>query len=217
MRPKIADLGGGFAPDGGAGLSTRWALFWPNANADHGGVDDRISGDVYCRGAFRPRPSTGHDGAVWVGYLLFMALRTGTLAAGLPYLDRLVQQAQIRARNKARNRDEGVGPFVKRLSPHLSQKHFQTDSAARPARPGSPLNRPSMCRVMAPKGTPALSWLSIRVKAFNHLMTAAHAIAQNPRVCIGLPPQHDTIEAWIRRKGFQAAVENDCEIGPPLF
>ena len=29
---------------------------------------------------------------LWIGYLIFMALRTGTLAIGLPFLDRLVQR-----------------------------------------------------------------------------------------------------------------------------
>ena len=45
-------------------------------------------------------PALGMTG-LWIGYLLFMALRTGTLAIGLPYLDRRVQ---IRARDKAEGR-----------------------------------------------------------------------------------------------------------------
>ena len=84
-----------------------------DADADHGGIDDRIGGDIYCGGAFRPRP-LGMMG-LWMGYLLFMALRTGTLAAGLPYLDRLVQKAQIRARDRTRNKAEAVCKMSKPL------------------------------------------------------------------------------------------------------
>ena len=36
-------------------------------------------------------PALGMTG-LWIGYLIFMALRTGTLAIGLPFLDRLVQR-----------------------------------------------------------------------------------------------------------------------------